>query len=142
MTSFFASNWHPATWISERKDLLSLFFGFAALREYAAHVRRPGFDTMTAVTACLTLAPMSKPVLVTFPLLSLLPMIGMGLLLAEQRNTGEAAALYRRALVVSPGRADAHLYLARLLEIEGEGFEAQFHYREAARLRKDAFTTR
>jgi protein O-mannosyl-transferase len=69
-------------------------------------------------------------------------LIGLGLLLAEQRNAGEAAALYRRALGASPGRADAHLYLARLLEIEGKRFEALFHYREAARLRKDTFTTR
>ena len=59
-------------WVSERKDLLSLFFGFAALRVYAAHARRPRFGAMAALTACFALALMSKPVLVSFPLLLLL----------------------------------------------------------------------
>jgi hypothetical protein len=33
-TTFFYANWHPLTWISERKDVLSTFLGIIALFLY------------------------------------------------------------------------------------------------------------
>ena len=85
--------WHPmhvesVAWISERKDVLSTFFGLLALWAYARHVQRmtsdqpsPGFGT--AGTCRVTrfywlallffaLGLMSKPMLVTLPFLMLL----------------------------------------------------------------------
>jgi tetratricopeptide (TPR) repeat protein len=58
-------------WISERKDVLSSFFGLAALWMYIQHVRRkePGWMFLTGVMLLLSL--LSKQMLVTFPFLLL-----------------------------------------------------------------------
>ena len=59
-------------WISERKDVLSSFFGLAALWMYIQHVcrREPGWMFLTGVMLLLSL--LSKQMLVTFPFLLLL----------------------------------------------------------------------
>jgi Tfp pilus assembly protein PilF len=59
-------------WISERKDVLSTFFGFLSIGCYAryAAVRRPGTYFFSFLFLCLGL--MSKPLLVTWPCLLLL----------------------------------------------------------------------
>ncbi len=59
-------------WITERKDVLSTFFGLLALGAYAGYAIRPGRARylLTAVFLCLSL--MAKPMLVTLPLLFLL----------------------------------------------------------------------
>ncbi len=59
-------------WITERKDVLSTFFGLAALGAYAAYARRPGIMRYLIVAAALALGLMAKPMLVTWPCVLLL----------------------------------------------------------------------
>jgi Tfp pilus assembly protein PilF len=59
-------------WISERKDLLSTFFGLLSIAAYAVYALRPSFTRFLTVALCLTLGLMAKPMLVTLPLLFLL----------------------------------------------------------------------
>jgi tetratricopeptide (TPR) repeat protein len=59
-------------WVSERKDVLSTFFGFAALWAYAAYARTPSLGRYLAVLVLLALSLLAKPMLVTLPLLLLL----------------------------------------------------------------------
>ncbi|MCH2173124.1 tetratricopeptide repeat protein [Myxococcota bacterium] len=59
-------------WVSERKDVLSAIFGFAALWSYLAYARRGGAVRYALVTLWLGLGLMSKSTLVTFPVLFLL----------------------------------------------------------------------
>ncbi|MBN1764654.1 MAG: tetratricopeptide repeat protein [Sedimentisphaerales bacterium] len=59
-------------WVSERKDVLSTFFGFLALLAYAYYGRRGGFIRYLLVFLFLALGLMAKPMLVTFPLVFLL----------------------------------------------------------------------
>ena len=69
--------WHPlrvesVAWIAERKDVLSMFFGMLTLLAYAHYVRRPGIGRYAGVAAMLALGLMSKPMLVTLPVVLLL----------------------------------------------------------------------
>jgi Flp pilus assembly protein TadD len=59
-------------WVTERKDVLSTFFGLLALLAYARHARRPAGRAMLLAAALLACSLMAKPMLVTFPLLALL----------------------------------------------------------------------
>ncbi len=59
-------------WIAERKDVLSATFGLAALWAYAAYVHRGGWNRYLVVFVLLALGLMSKPMLVTLPLVMLL----------------------------------------------------------------------
>jgi len=59
-------------WISERKDVLSTFFGFLAIGAYFRYARRPSAWRYTATLALFLLSLMAKPMLVTLPLLLLL----------------------------------------------------------------------
>jgi tetratricopeptide (TPR) repeat protein len=59
-------------WVAERKDVLSTFFGLLAIGAYAARVRRPGPGRSLAVLGCFALSLMSKPMLVTLPVILLL----------------------------------------------------------------------
>ena len=59
-------------WISERKDLLSAFFGLLAALAYLRQVRRPGRLGIWPTALLFALALMAKPMLVTLPLLLLL----------------------------------------------------------------------
>jgi protein O-mannosyl-transferase len=59
-------------WIAERKDVLSVFFGLLALHACVSHARRPTFARYLAILACTVLALLSKPMLVTLPVLMLL----------------------------------------------------------------------
>ncbi|HXT68557.1 MAG TPA: tetratricopeptide repeat protein [Vicinamibacterales bacterium] len=54
-------------WIAERKDVLSTTFWFATMLAYVAYTRRPGFVRYLAVAIMLALGLMSKPMLVTVP---------------------------------------------------------------------------
>ncbi len=58
-------------WISERKDVVSTFFGLLALWAYAAYARGPGFWKYALVFALLACSLLSKAMLVTFPFLLL-----------------------------------------------------------------------
>jgi len=85
--AFFA--WHPlhvesVAWISERKDVLSIFFGLLALHAYLRYAASPlppgegpGVRGKTGqgmgwVLGCSILSLMSKPMLVTLPFVLLL----------------------------------------------------------------------
>jgi protein O-mannosyl-transferase len=58
-------------WVAERKDVLSTFFGMAALLGYAIYVRRPSISRYLLVVAALVLSLLSKQMLVTLPCLLL-----------------------------------------------------------------------
>jgi Flp pilus assembly protein TadD len=59
-------------WISERKDVLSTFFGLLALWAYVGYARNGSIPKYLLVVVLFTLSLMAKPMLVTFPLLLLL----------------------------------------------------------------------
>jgi len=59
-------------WISERKDVLSVFFGLLAVLGYRRYVDRPGPARYLAVVFPFGLGLLAKPVLVTLPALLLL----------------------------------------------------------------------
>jgi protein O-mannosyl-transferase len=59
-------------WISERKDVLSGVFFMLTLLAYARYVRRPTGQRMAVVAVCLAFGLMSKPMLVTTPIVLLL----------------------------------------------------------------------
>jgi tetratricopeptide (TPR) repeat protein len=59
-------------WVTERKDVLSTFWGLAALLAYRAYVACPSLVRYGLVAAALTLGLMAKPMLVSWPVLLLL----------------------------------------------------------------------
>ncbi len=59
-------------WIAERKDVLSTFFLMATLLAYRWYVLRPRLRRYLLVTVCFVMGLMSKPMLVTLPLLLVL----------------------------------------------------------------------
>jgi tetratricopeptide (TPR) repeat protein len=58
--------------VSERKDVLSTLFWMLTLLAYSAYVRKPGAARYCLVAALFTAGLLSKPMLVTVPLLLLL----------------------------------------------------------------------
>jgi protein O-mannosyl-transferase len=58
-------------WIAERKDVLSAFFLFLALIAYTAYARRPSPARYLVVAAAFIAGLLSKPMVVTLPLLLL-----------------------------------------------------------------------
>ena len=59
-------------WISERKDVLSTFFGFMTIWAYARYADRPGLAPYLCVILFFALGLLAKPMLVTLPLILLL----------------------------------------------------------------------
>jgi tetratricopeptide (TPR) repeat protein len=59
-------------WVAERKDVLSAFFLVLALWAYVRYVERPAAARYLAVVACYVLGLMSKPMVVTLPVVLLL----------------------------------------------------------------------
>jgi protein O-mannosyl-transferase len=59
-------------WIAERKDVLSAFFGLLTLHAWVEYARAPGARRYLLVVAGFLLALLSKPMLVTLPILLLL----------------------------------------------------------------------
>ena len=59
-------------WIAERKDVLSTFFWILTLHGYIHYVRHPVRSRFLAVALLLALGLMSKPMLVTLPIVLLL----------------------------------------------------------------------
>jgi tetratricopeptide (TPR) repeat protein len=59
-------------WLAERKDVLSAFFFMLTLCAYAWYVRQPGIRRYLSVALFMTLGLMSKPVLITVPLVLLI----------------------------------------------------------------------
>jgi len=59
-------------WVSQRKDLLSSFFGFLCLLSYVKYTGFPTWRRYLLVLVFFILSLMSKPMIVTFPLVMLL----------------------------------------------------------------------
>src|SRR5947207_5865307 len=59
-------------WISERKDVLSGLFFMLTLLAYLRYVRRQTWQRMAVVAVCFAFGLMSKPMLVTTPIILLL----------------------------------------------------------------------
>jgi tetratricopeptide (TPR) repeat protein len=59
-------------WVSERKDVLSTFFGLMTIFAYHRYVKAPGFKNYLLIIIFLSLGLMAKPMLVTFPFVLLL----------------------------------------------------------------------
>jgi Flp pilus assembly protein TadD len=59
-------------WISERKDVLSCFFGLLAIWAYARYVARASWARYLAVAALFAASLMAKPMLLTLPFVLLL----------------------------------------------------------------------
>lgn len=59
-------------WISERKDVLSTFFGILALWAYVYYAIRPNIKRYLAIIFFFVLGLMSKPMLITFPFVLIL----------------------------------------------------------------------
>ncbi|HKI68751.1 MAG TPA: tetratricopeptide repeat protein, partial [Verrucomicrobiae bacterium] len=69
--------WHPlhvesVAWISERKDVLSTFFGLLALRSYFRYARENSQRSYWLAVLFFACSLMSKPMLVTLPFVFLL----------------------------------------------------------------------
>jgi tetratricopeptide (TPR) repeat protein len=58
-------------WVAERKDVLSTFFGMAALLAYAVYVRRPSVARYLVILVAFALSLLAKQMLVTLPCLLL-----------------------------------------------------------------------
>lgn len=65
-------NVESVAWISERKDVLSMFFFLLALAAYGWYVRRPGVGRCLVVTVAYVFALMTKAQVITFPFALLL----------------------------------------------------------------------
>ena len=65
-------NVESVAWISERKNVLSMFFFLVALAAYGRYVRRPGVASYLGVTAAYAFGLMAKPQVITFPFALLL----------------------------------------------------------------------
>jgi protein O-mannosyl-transferase len=59
-------------WATERKDVLSVFFGLVALWAYTCYAERPGVGRYLVVFLALLLSLLSKPMLITLPFVLLL----------------------------------------------------------------------
>ena len=59
-------------WVAERKDVLSMFFGLAALYTYAFYVEKPVVSRYLICLFLFILGLMTKPMLVTLPFVMLL----------------------------------------------------------------------
>jgi len=70
--AFHPQRTESVVWISERKDVLSLFFCLLGLLAYTRHVEKPNRHSMALVAACLALGLMAKPMVVSFPVVLLL----------------------------------------------------------------------
>ncbi|MCX5834347.1 MAG: tetratricopeptide repeat protein [Deltaproteobacteria bacterium] len=74
VAAFFAL--HPlhvesVAWVAERKDVLSGFFWVATMGAYYLYVKKPGAPRYLLVLASLALGLLSKPMLVTLPIVLL-----------------------------------------------------------------------
>ncbi len=65
-------NVESVAWISERKDVLSMFFFLLALAAYGWYARKPGVGRYLVATVAYVLGLMSKAQVITFPFALLL----------------------------------------------------------------------
>ena len=102
VAAFFAV--HPmhvesVAWASERKDVLSTLFALLTIWAYAAFARRPGSARYVAVLVLCALAVLSKPMMVTLPIVLLIldywPLRRFGGSTGQARTGRLCAALLR-----------------------------------------------
>ena len=97
--------WHPlhvesVAWVAERKDLLCAFFWFLGTWFYVGYARRGGVFYYLAVTLCLGLGLLSKPMIVTFPFtLLLLDYWPLGRFTLQAGKSQDAGAQFGRLLL-------------------------------------------
>lgn len=65
-------NVESVAWVAERKNVLSMFFFLLALAAYGWYVRKPGVMRYLSVAALFAMGLMSKPMVITLPLVLLL----------------------------------------------------------------------
>jgi len=65
-------NVEPVAWIADRKDLLCAFFWFLTMGAYWLYVRKPSKRRYLVVLAVFSLGLMTKPMIVTLPLILLI----------------------------------------------------------------------
>jgi protein O-mannosyl-transferase len=65
-------NVESVAWVAERKNVLSMLFFLLALAAYGWYVRRPGIVRYAAVAVLFVFGLMSKPLVITLPLVLLL----------------------------------------------------------------------
>src|SRR6202140_307957 len=99
-------NVESVAWAAERKTLLSMTFFLLALWAYCSYVRKPSLARYLGVAALFVLALMSKPQVITFPILLLLldywPLCRMGAPAADgvAAQGGNAARLWSGRLIL------------------------------------------
>ena len=69
--------WHPlhvesVAWVAERKDLLCAFFWMLTMLAHARYAAKPGGGRYLVTLGCFSLGLLSKPMIVTLPLVLLL----------------------------------------------------------------------
>ncbi len=94
-------------WASERKDVLSGFFGLATLWAYVGYVQRPGRGRYLAMTTAFLVSLLAKPMLITLPFV---------LLLLDRWPLGRRVAPGRLVLEKVPLFALAVLFAALTLQ--------------------------
>jgi tetratricopeptide (TPR) repeat protein len=94
-------NVESVAWISERKDVLSMFFFLIALAAYGWYTRRPSVGSYLAVTVAYAFGLMTKAQVITFPFALLLldywPLCRVGQPLSRPDGVGDETA-------IAPGR--------------------------------------
>jgi Flp pilus assembly protein TadD len=65
-------NVESVAWISERKNVLSLFFALLTVWAYSSYVKNPGWKKYALALLAFALGLMAKPMIVTLPFLLLL----------------------------------------------------------------------
>jgi Flp pilus assembly protein TadD len=88
-------------WVSERKDVLSAFYGILTLWLYFRYVERPGYNRYLLALLAFAMGLMSKPMLVTLPfVLVLLDYWPLGRFPVARPGAGNSATIYQSG---SPG---------------------------------------
>jgi Tfp pilus assembly protein PilF len=91
-------------WIAERKDVLSAFFWMGTLLAYEAYRRQPGVWRYLVVAALLAAGLLSKPMVVTLPVILLLVDLWQG----RPARVVEKLPLFALAAVASTATVWAH----------------------------------
>jgi len=90
-------NVESVAWISERKNVLSMFFFLLALAAYGWYVRRPSVGRYLAATIAYAFGLMTKAQVITFPFALLLldywPLCRLGESLGQLGGVGDEAAI-------------------------------------------------
>ena len=100
-------NVESVAWISERKDVLSMFFFLVALAAYGWYVRRPSVGRYLAVTVAYAFALMSKAQVITFP---------FALLLLDYWPLCRLAPIEQPKAKEGPGPAPARSFVSLVVE--------------------------